>query len=84
MAEENDFNMTPVASSQIEAVGFNPATGQGRVMFLAKGSRSGSLYEYDSCTKDEFDQIVTGAIAGSVGISFSQIWKGTKQYRKIA
>jgi hypothetical protein len=38
MADENDFNMTPVSSSQIAAVGFCTATGQGKVQFLKNGS----------------------------------------------
>jgi hypothetical protein len=80
MADENDFNMTPVSSSQIEAVGFCTATGQGKVQFL----KNGSEYVYESCTQDEATQIINGAIGGSVGVSFSQIWKGTKPFRRIS
>ena len=82
MADE-DFNMQPVVSSQIESVGFNPATGEGRVAFLAKGSRPGSLYSYPACTQEEFDQIVSGAIGGSVGVTFGQLWKFKAGYVKI-
>ena len=84
MADENDFNMTAVSSSQIAAVGFNAETGQGRVEFLAKGNRGPSLYEYDNCTQDEATQIINGAIGGSVGITFGQLWKGTKNFRRIS
>ena len=80
MADE-DFNMTPVVSSQIAAVGFNPTTSQGRVEFLAKGSRGGSLYEYDSVTEDEYTQIVN---APSVGTVFGTLWKNVKPYRRIS
>ena len=83
MADESGFEMIPVSSSQIEAVGFNPSTGEGRVAFLAKGSRPGSLYSYPSCTQDEFDQIVNGAIGGSVGTTFGQLWKYKAGYAKI-
>ena len=76
MAEENDFNMTPVSSSQIAAVGFNAATSQGRVEF-----NNGSLYEYDGCTQAEADSIIN---ASSVGIAFSTTWKGTKPFRRIS
>jgi hypothetical protein len=84
MADENDFNMTAVSSSQIAAVGFNAATSQGRVEFVAKGSRGPSLYEYDSVTEDEYSQIVNGAIGGSVGITFGNLWKNVKVFRRIS
>jgi hypothetical protein len=83
MADESGFEMVPVNSSQIEAVGFNPATGEGRVAFLAKGSRPGSLYSYPACTQDEFDQIVNGAIGGSVGVTFGNLWKYKSGYQRI-
>jgi KTSC domain len=75
------FNMTAVSSSQIEAVGFNPDTNQGRVAFLPKGNNAGSLYEYDSCTQEEASEIVN---APSVGQAFAQTWKGVKPYRRIS
>ena len=85
MSEENeDFTMTSVSSSQIASVGFNPKTSQGRVEFLAKGNRGPSLYEYENCTQDEATQIINGAIGGSVGITFGQLWKGTKNFRRIS
>jgi hypothetical protein len=79
MADEtNDpFNMQTVSSSQIAAVGFNPATAQGRVEFL----KNGAVYEYDGCTQEEFDSIVS---APSVGQEFASQWKGTKPYRRIS
>jgi hypothetical protein len=81
MADE--IQMVPVVSSQIESVGFDPTTGEGRVAFLAKGSRPGSLYSYPSCTQEEFDHIVNGAIGGSVGTTFGQLWKYKAGYAKI-
>ena len=77
---DSDFNMTAVVSSKIAAVGFNPGTNQGRVEFLAKGRSSGSLYEYDDCTAEEYADIVGAA---SVGQMFSQLWKNVKPYRKV-
>ena len=79
MADGSGFEMVPVSSSQIESVGFNSETGQGRVSFI----RNGSLYEYDSVTREEFDQIVSGAIGGSVGTTFGQLWKYKAGYAKI-
>lgn len=80
---DNDFEMTPVTSSQIESVGFNPATGEGRVSFLAKGSRPGSTYSYPNCTQSEYEQIIQGVIGGSVGVTFGQLWKYKPGYQKI-
>jgi KTSC domain len=85
MAEEtavqgDPFNMTAVSSSQIEAVGFNPETSQGRILFLSKGNRGSSLYEYDGCTQAEADEIIN---APSVGQSFAGLWKGIKAYRRV-
>lgn len=80
MPEENDFNMTEVSNSQIAAVGFNPTTSQGRVIFSDKG-RGPTTYEYDNCTAEEFDSIVN---APSVGIAFGETWKGSKPYRRIS
>jgi hypothetical protein len=83
MANE-DFNMTPVSSSQIAAVGFNAETSQGRIEFVAKGSRGPSLYEYDDCTAEEAAQIISGAIGGSVGVTFGTLWKNVKPFRRIS
>lgn len=79
MADE-DFNMVPVVSLQIQEVGFNPQTGEGRVRFLAKGNRPSSLYSYPQCTQEEFDQIVN---APSVGTTFAALWKYKPGYARI-
>jgi hypothetical protein len=85
MADESGFEVIPTqASSQIDQVLFNAETSQGRILFLAKGSRGPSLYEYDDCTSDEAAQIAGGAIGGSVGVSFGAIWKGTKVFRRVS
>jgi hypothetical protein len=76
MPEDDDFNMTPVESSQIAAVGFNPETKQGKISFL----KNGSVYVYDGCTQEEADQIIN---APSAGTAFAGIWKGVKNYRRI-
>jgi hypothetical protein len=74
MADESGFEVIPSqASSQIDQVLFNAETSQGRILFLAKGSRGPSLYEYDDCTSDEAAQIAGGAIGGSVGVTFGNL-----------
>jgi KTSC domain len=80
MPDESGFEMVPVSSSQIEAVGFNQETNQGKVRFL----KNGSEYLYENCTQDEASQIINGAIGGSVGISFAQIWKGIKPFSRLS
>ena len=80
MADENDFQMTPVSSSQIAAVGFNAATSQGRVLF----SKGNALYEYDNCSESEYTAIVNGDMGGSVGITFGSLWKGIKPFRRLS
>ena len=85
MADENGFEVIPTqASSQIDHVEFNSETSQGRILFLAKGSRGPSLYEYDDATREEAEQIANGAIGGSVGITFGILWKGIKPFRRIS
>lgn len=78
MAEETGdvFNMTPVTSSQIAAVGFNPETKQLRVSFI----HGNSLYEYDGVEQETYDDLVN---ASSVGSYFAQNVKGVFPYRRI-
>lgn len=81
MADGSGFEMVAVSgSSQIAAVGFNAETGQGKIQFL----KNGSEYIYESCTQAEADQIINGAIGGSIGITFGQLWKGVKPFSRVA
>jgi hypothetical protein len=85
MADESGFEVLDTqSSSQIDHVEFNSTTKQGRILFLAKGSRGPSLYEYDQCTREEAENIASGAIGGSVGITFGGLWKGIKPFRRIS
>jgi hypothetical protein len=85
MADESGFELIPTqASSQIDQVYFNAETSQGRILFLAKNSRGPYLYEYDDCTADEAAQIASGAIGGSVGVTFGVLWKNVKVFRRIS
>lgn len=70
---ENDFDMTPVTSSQIESVGWN--NGELRIQFL-----KGGLYSYRDVSEEEFSALVA---APSVGSLFQQTIKGVKPYTKI-
>lgn len=85
MADGSGWEVLPTqASSQIDHVEFNQETGQGGIVFLGKGSRGPSRYEYEDCTRSEAEQIANGAIGGSVGITFGQLWKGTKPYQRVS
>ena len=70
---ENDFQMTPVTSSQIESIGYSD--GKLRIQFL-----KGGLYEYSECNQEEYDRLVA---APSVGSLFQQIIKGIKPFSRI-
>lgn len=74
MPENDDFEMIPVASSNVASVGFEPSTGEGRVEYL-----SGALYSYDGCTAEEFNRIITAPSAGSMCRS---LW-GSKSFSRI-
>ena len=85
MADESGFEVLPTqSSSQIDNVQFNAETSQGRILFLGKGSSGPALYEYDSATREEAEQIASGAIGGSVGITFGNLWKNVKPFRRIS
>jgi hypothetical protein len=71
---ESDFNMQPVVSDNLVAVGFNESTNQGRVDFKR------ASYIYDGCTQDEADEIVN---APSANDAFNSLWKNSKPYRKV-
>lgn len=41
------IELTPVESSQIAAIGHNPATNTLAIQFKGKGDKPGSIYHYD-------------------------------------
>jgi hypothetical protein len=71
-----EFNMQAVDSDLLSQVGFNPETGEGRAVF----KKNGSGYNYPGATQDEYDSILRGDIAGSVGKTFNQLWKWKPGY----
>jgi hypothetical protein len=80
MADENDFNMQSVDSDLLSQVGFNSTTGHGRAMF----AKNGKVYGYPGCTQDEYESILRGDIAGSVGKTFNQLWKWKPGYCQVS
>lgn len=59
MSDEG-FNMTPVSSSQIAAVGYDVDTQELRIAF-----NNGALYAYDDVPQDVFDNLKQSASVGS-------------------
>ena len=72
---DEDFNMQTVTSGNLSEVGFNQETKQGRIRF----AKSGALYEYDSCSQEEFEMILS---APSANDAFVATWKN-HQYRRL-
>ena len=72
---ENEWEMVPVTSLQINAVGFNASTQQIRVEFS-----KGQLYQYEGCTQSEYDELIN---AGSVGQTFAATIKNIKPFRRL-
>ena len=79
MADESGFEMVPVDSDLLSDVGFNATTGHGKAVF----KKNGRVYGYPGCTEDEFNQILSGAIEGSVGKTFNALWKWKTGYYPI-
>lgn len=77
MAEENDFDMQPVTSSQIAEVGYDAEAKKLRVLFNHKGS----LYEYSGVEQETFDALVGAA---SVGIYFNENVKSRYPFVRIS
>lgn len=72
---------THVDSSQIESVGYDPATHVLEVEFVAKKDGTpGAVYQYENVSQEIADQLVS---AKSVGKYFNQFVKWGFTYHKI-
>lgn len=76
MADENEFVMVPVSSSQLAAVGYNKDSQKLRVRF-----NNGSLYEYAD-VPEGVDQGIIGA--DSPGGAFNATVKNAYSYERIS
>lgn len=77
------MEMKPVKSSQIHAVGYDPATKQMRIQFLSGKDRApGPVYEYDGITSAQHADLVA---AESVGKHFGTYIRGNAaiKFRKL-
>lgn len=75
MADEDDFDMQPVASTQIDSVGYNEETKELRVSF-----QNGSLYSYSGVPRSIYDGLLT---APSVGQFFNYSVKHGFPFRRL-
>lgn len=75
--------MQPVTSSQITAIGHDPATNTLAIQFPSK-TGSGSLYHYDNFTADQFDAFKSAPSIGSHFIKQIKPNSDKHPYRKLA
>ena len=75
MAEELEFNMQAVESSQINAVGYNSAAQKMRIEFS-----KGAVYEYSNVPQEVYFTLVS---APSVGRYFAQAVKYSFAYERV-
>lgn len=64
--ETDNITMHEVKSSQIKAVGHDPATGRLRIQFQdRKDGTQGSIYEYEDVEPWRFDELLNAKSAGA-------------------
>lgn len=61
----SEIKLTPVNSSQLHAIGFDPATGTLAIQFKGKGGVPGSLYHYANFTAAQFADFEKAESKGS-------------------
>lgn len=79
----NTIPLTPVASSQIAAIGHDPSTNTLAIEFASKTGGHGSIYHYASFTREGYDAFSS---AESIGSHFYKFIKNNPQkypYTKI-
>lgn len=59
------ITLTPVESSQLAAIGHDPATNTLAVRFKAKGDAPGNLYHYQNFTDKDFEDFQKAESKGS-------------------
>ena len=74
------MELTPVSSSQISAIGYDPETLKMQVQFIGKGNSAGSIYEYSGVEQGVYDALMS---AESVGRTFAASVKWAYPYQKI-
>lgn len=75
MAEEIEFDMQAVTSTQLSQVGYNEAAKKLRVLFV-----NGATYEYDTVPKEVYEGLIEAPSAGSF---FNGRVKGHFPFQKL-
>lgn len=70
-------SLTPVESSQIAAIGFDPSDGVLTIQF-----KSGSIYDYRNFTQQEFEQFAGAESIGSHFYKFIKPYPALYPYKK--
>lgn len=78
------IELTPVESSQIAAIGHNPATNTLAIQFKGKGDKPGSIYHYDGVTAEQFEEFRGAESIGSHFYKHIKPNPKTFPYRRIS
>jgi len=76
--------MDAVDSSQINAIGFDAATGTLAIQFVAHGDKPGSVYHYDNFTSELFAEFKGAESIGSHFYKHVKPFADKFPYRKIS
>lgn len=81
-AHTPDIQMQTVASSQINAIGYDPITSRLRIQFKSKAG-PGPVYEYPDVTPEQHQALIS---APSIGKYFGEHIKGNAKHphRKVS
>ena len=77
------ITMTPVESSQLEAIGHDPATNTLAIRFKSRGDRPGSLYHYQNFTAKDFEDFQKAESKGSHFIRSIKPYADTFPYTRV-
>lgn len=75
--------LTPVESSQLAAIGHDPATNTLAIRFKAKGDRPGNLYHYQNVTAKDYEDFQKAESKGSHFIRNIKPYAETFPYSRI-
>lgn len=76
--------MTPVESSQLEAIGHDPDSNTLAIRFKSRGDRPGSLYHYQNFTAKDFEDFKAADSKGSHFIRNVKPYAKSFPYKRIS
>lgn len=72
---------TPVSSSQIESVGYDPTSQTLEVEFKSRPGKHGSVYQYKGVSQSVYDEFIS---APSIGVYFGANIKSGYEFQKVS